>query len=107
MTGARSGPWAIEQVQLVPIAWAVVATKGWGKKNHIRGRCAWRMFSGSGVPGCVEALGADRRADEEKVRPAMDLVAEATERPEPKRITERAEAIVEGRAMAVEGTEGT
>jgi hypothetical protein len=51
------------------------------------------MFSGSG-PGCVEALGAYCREAEEKVRAAMDLVADATERPEPRRIKERAEAIV-------------
>lgn len=64
---------------------------------HIRGRWACRMFSGSGVPGAVDALGAWCREDEEKARPAIeDLEAEATERPVLNRIKERAEAMVAG-----------
>lgn len=58
------------------------------------------MFSGSGESGCVDAFAAYRSEDEEKARGAMDLVTEATERPEPKRIRERADAIVGGEAMA-------
>lgn len=66
------------------------------------------MFSGSGAPGCVDAFAAYRREEEEKVREALDLAAEATERPELKRIKERADAIVGRRAMAAtRGDEGT
>jgi hypothetical protein len=66
---------------------------------HVRGRCAWRMFSSSGEPGCVEAFAAYCIGDEEKARGAMDLAAEATGRPEPRRIRERADAIVGGRGQ--------
>jgi hypothetical protein len=64
------------------------------------------MFSGSG-PGCVEALGAHWREAEEKVRAAIDLVADATERPEPRRIKERAEAMVYREQWLLQQVEGT
>lgn len=51
------------------------------------------MFSGSG-PGAVDAFAAYWREVDEKARLVMDLEAEATERPEPRRIRERADAIV-------------
>lgn len=61
------------------------------------------MFSGSG-PGAVEALAAYWREVEEKARLAMNLEAEATDRPEPRRIRERADAIVgEGSNTAAAG----
>lgn len=67
------------------------------------------MFSGSGESGCVDAFAAYCSEDEEKAREVMDLVTEATERPLPRRIKERADAIVEGEAMACnkEGNDGT
>lgn len=75
---------------------------------HIRGRCAWRMFSGSEAPGSVDAFAAYRSEDEEKARGALDLAAEATERPELRRSRERADAIVGRGAMAAtRGDEGT
>ena len=52
------------------------------------------MFSGSGEAGCVDALAAYCNGVEEKARPAKALGAEATERPVPRRIRERADAIV-------------
>lgn len=52
------------------------------------------MFWGSGESGCVDAFVAYWREVEEKARLAMDLEAEAIERPEPRRIKERADAIV-------------
>jgi hypothetical protein len=64
------------------------------------------MFSGSG-PGCVEALGAHFREAEEKARGAMDLVAVATERPDPRRIRERAEAMVYREQWLLQRVEGT
>ena len=66
------------------------------------------MFSGSGAPDSVDAFAAYRSEDEKKVRGALDLTAEATERPEPRRIRERADAIVGRGAMAASrGDEGT
>lgn len=79
------------------------------RDSHVRGRCAWRMFSGSGAPGCVEALAAYCSEEEEKARGAMDLEAEAIDRPVPRRIKERADAIVvrEQWLRAGGGTKGT
>lgn len=65
------------------------------------------MFSGSGDPGCVEALAANCRADEEKARGAIDLEAETIERPAPRRIKERADAIVVGKQWLRAGGRGT
>lgn len=65
------------------------------------------MFSGSGAPGCVDGFAAYCSEDEEKARGAMDLVTEAAERPEPKRIRERADAIVGEEAMACGERGGT
>lgn len=58
------------------------------------------MFWGSGMSGCVDAFAAYWRDVEENPRIPMDLEAEATERPEPRRIKERADAIVGRGAMA-------
>lgn len=65
------------------------------------------MFSGSGESACVDAFAAYCSEDEEKARGAMDRVTEATERPEPKRIKERADAIVGEEAMACGERGGT
>lgn len=67
------------------------------------------MFSGSGAPGCVEALAAYCSEEEEKARGAIDLEAEAIDRPVPRRIKERADAIVvrEQWLRAGGGTKGT
>lgn len=98
--GARSCTRSNQLVQLQP--------QNIAKVIHIRGRCAWRMFSGSGAPGCVDAFAAYRSEDEEKERVALDLAAEATERPELRRIRERADAIVGRGAMAAtRGDKGT
>lgn len=59
------------------------------------------------MAGCVDAFAAYRSEDEEKARGAMDLVVDATERPVPKRIKERADAIVRGKQWQEEGVKGT
>lgn len=56
----------------------------------IRGRCAWRIFSGSGT------LEASCTVDEKARHVWDDLTADASERPVLNRIKERAEAMMEG-----------
>ena len=62
-------------------------------QDHLRGRWAWRIFGGSGK---LDAFAVCRGVEEKPRQFREGRTAEAKVRPRPSRITERAEAMVQG-----------